>query len=240
MSFRNRVDAGRKLARKLNSYAERDDVIVLGIPRGGARVAFEVAEALNVPFDVFLSHKLGVPGHEELAFGAVASGGVSVLDQRVVAGMDISRFEIERISGQVRREFEHRQRVYRGELPALDVAGLTVVLVDDGIATGSSMRAAVEALRRLRPARIVVATPVAPASTCRRLRDIADELVCVDVRDEFFAIGQFYEDFSQVTDYEVTELLRRARRHDYRTVAQANWCTKPGRGNSGFSPAVRC
>ncbi len=119
----------------------------------------------------------------------------------------------------MRRELEHRQRVYRGEVPALDVAGLTVVLVDDGIATGSSMRAAVEALRRLRPARIVVATPVAPASTCSRLRDIADELVCVDVRDEFFAIGQFYEDFSQVTDYEVTELLRRARRRDYRKVA---------------------
>ena len=219
MSFSNRVDAGRKLARQLRSYADRDDVIVLGIPRGGIRVAFEVAEGLNAPLDVILSCKLGVPGHEELPFGAVASGGVRVLDQRVVSGVGISHAEIELISAQVRRELELRERVYRGRLAPLDVRELTVVLVDDGIATGSSMRAAIDALRRLRPAKIVAAIPVAPASTCGRLKEEVDELVCLEVREEFFAIGQFYEDFSQVTDYEVSELLRRARHSDIRKAA---------------------
>jgi len=210
MVFENRADAGRKLASQLGAYANRKDVIVFGIPRGGVPVAFEVAVSLNVSLDVFVSRKLGVPGQEELAFGAIATGGTRVLDAEIVEAAGISDVEIERITASVKKELERRERVYRGDRPPLKVEGSTVILVDDGIATGSSMLAAVSALHQMKPARLVVAVPVAPVSTCNRLRREVDQLLCVYMPETFFAIGQFYDDFSQVTDEEVTDLLLRA------------------------------
>lgn len=208
--FENRVDAGRRLASRLGAYRNRKDVIVLGIPRGGVPVAFEVAAALGAPLDVFVSRKLGVPGQEELAFGAIASGGVRILDGEITEAVGIPDAEVERIIANVRKEVERRERVYRGSRQPLMVQGKTVILVDDGIATGSSMRAAINALRQMKPARLVVAVPVAPRSTCNRLRQEVDELISVLTREDFYAIGQFYEDFSQVADEEVTRLLIRA------------------------------
>jgi putative phosphoribosyl transferase len=212
MFFENRVDAGRRLASPLRTYASHKDVIVLGIPRGGVPVAFEVAAALDAPLDVFVSRKLGVPGQEELAFGAIASGGVRVLDREIVEAVGISNAAVERITSNVRKELERRERLYRGGRPPLVVQGKSVILVDDGIATGSSMRAAIEALQQMKPRRLVVAVPVAPLSTCKRLRPKVDELICLHEPEAFFAIGQFYDDFSQTTDEEVTELLQRAAR----------------------------
>lgn len=210
MVFDDRADAGRKLAARLGAYARRKDVIVLGIPRGGVPVAFEVARALEAPLDVFLSRKLGVPGQEELAFGAVASGDVRVLDQQIIEAVGVSEQQIEQTTQNVKRELERRERAFRGSRPPLKVDGLTVILVDDGIATGSSMRAAINALRQMKPARIVVAVPVAPVSTCNRLQHEVDELVCLYTPESFFAIGQFYGDFSQVPDEEVAGLLQRS------------------------------
>lgn len=210
VNFSDRADAGRQVAAKLASYSGRADVLVLGIPRGGVAVAYEVARALGAPLDVFLSRKLGVPGQEELAFGAVASGGVRLLDRDLIRELDISEAEIERATENVKAELERRERAYRDKRPPLDLAAQTVIVVDDGIATGSSMLAAIKALRHLRPARLVLAVPVAPASTCKRLRDQVDELVCVYAPERFYAIGQFYDDFSQVTDEQVIEFLRRA------------------------------
>lgn len=210
MVFADRVDAGHRLAGKLGAYAKRKDVIVLGIPRGGVPVAFEIAKSLDAPLDVFLSRKLGVPGQEELAFGAVATGGVRVLDREIIDAVGLREKEIEQITEKVKKELERRERVYRGARLPLNLAGRTVLLIDDGIATGSSMRAAIRALRELKPASIVVAVPVAPLSTCNRLRMEVDELVCVHTPELFYAIGQFYEDFSQVTDEEVRDLLQRA------------------------------
>ncbi len=210
MMFQDRVDAGRRVAAKLAEYRGRGDVLVLGIPRGGVGVAYEVARALHVPLDVFLSRKLGVPGQEELAFGAVASGGIRVLDPDLIRELDISDAEIERITQKAKTELERRERAFRGDRPALDVAGRTVILVDDGIATGASMMAAIKTLRQMRPAKLVLAVPVAPASTCKRLREQVDDLICVHAPERFYAIGQFYSDFTQVSDEEVIELLRRA------------------------------
>lgn len=210
MIFENRVDAGRQLAQKLKKYAGRKNVVVLGIPRGGVPVGFEVANALKAPLDIFLSRKLGVPGQEELAFGALASGRIRVLDRELIRELGISGEDIERATRTVKKELERRERLYRGDRPPLRVAGKIAVLVDDGIATGSSMRAAIQALQQMGPAQIVVAVPVAPARTCDSLRPEVDELVCIQAPELFWAIGQFYEDFSQVTDQEVTELLRRA------------------------------
>jgi len=207
--FDDRADAGRKLAGQLGAYAKRKDVIVLGIPRGGVPVAFEVAKALDAPLDVFLSRKLGVPGQEELAFGAVASGDVRVLDRQIIEAVGVSEQQIEQTTQNVKKELERRERAFRGSRPPLNVEGRTVLLVDDGIATGSSIRAAITALRQMKPARIVVAVPVAPVSTCNRLRAEVDELVCLHMPESFFAIGQFYADFSQVPDEEVTDLLQR-------------------------------
>jgi putative phosphoribosyl transferase len=208
MVFDHRADAGRKLAARLSAYAKRKDVIVLGIPRGGVPVAFEVAKALEAPLDVFLSRKLGVPGQEELAFGAVASGDVRVLDQQIIEAVGVSKQQIEETTQNVKKELERRERIFRGSRPPLKVEGLTVLLVDDGIATGSSMRAAIRALRQMKPARVVVAVPVAPVSTCNRLQHEVDELVCLHMPESFFAIGQFYADFSQVPDEDVTGLLQ--------------------------------
>jgi putative phosphoribosyl transferase len=210
--FEDRADAGRRVAAKLAGYAGRADVLVLGIPRGGVPVAYEVARALDAPLDVFLSRKLGVPGQEELAFGAVAGANVRVLDEELIRELNISGAEIEAITLRVREELERRERLFRDGRPAPDLAGKTVLLVDDGIATGSSMLAAIKTLRQMSPARLVLAVPVAPASTCRRLSVQVDELVCVHMPELFYAIGQFYGDFSQVPDEEVVELLRRAAR----------------------------
>ena len=207
MNFTDRIDAGRRLAKKLESYASRKDVIVLGIPRGGVPVAFQVANELAVPLDVFVVRKLGVPSHKELAFGAIASGGIRVLDSQIVDEVGISEVQIELISAEERQELNRRESVYRGGRSPLKLEGKTVILVDDGIATGASTRAAIAALRRLKPGMIVLAAPVAPASTCKRLRREVDDLVCLDTPESFFAIGQFYDDFSQVSDAEVTSLL---------------------------------
>ena len=210
MIFSNRIEAGQELATKLRKYAHRHDVIVLGVPRGGVPIAFEVATALGAPLDVFVLRKLGVPEHEELAFGAIGSGDVRVLDRDIIEGLQISDLDVELVTAAEKRELERRERIYRGGRPALNVKGMTVILVDDGIATGSSMRAAIGALRQMKPARIVIAIPVAPASTCNRLRTEVDDLICVEMPEPFFGVGQFYDDFSQVSDEEVNELLDRA------------------------------
>lgn len=207
MIFKDREDAGRRLGARLAEYAGRKDVTVLGIPRGGVPVAYEVARALGAPLDLFLSHKLGVPGQEELAFGAVAAGDGRFLDAGTIRSEGVTEEQIERITAEVRALLERRAVQYRGERGALAVEGRTVILVDDGIATGASVYAAVQALRQMRPARIVVAVPVAPGSTCAWLRRAAEEVVSLHTPERFFAVGQFYEDFRQVEDDEVVELL---------------------------------
>lgn len=215
MVFTDRAHAGRMLAERLKAYANRKDVAVLGIPRGGVPVAFEIAEALGVPLDIFVARKLGVPSQEELAFGAIASGGVRVLDPEIIGAVGISEADIEEVTARERTELERREHLYRGGRAPLDIRGRTAILVDDGIATGSSLRAAIAALRHLEPSRLVVAAPVAPLSTCLRLRQEVDDLVCVEMPRSFRAIGEFYEDFGQVTDQAVTDLLR----HNWREAA---------------------
>jgi putative phosphoribosyl transferase len=209
MIFSNRMEAGRSLAWRLDKYADRNDVLVLGIPRGGVPVAFAVAKALHAPLDVLLLRKLGVPGHEELAFGAIASGGVRVLDRQTLRELSISPTQVETVTARERRELERRELVYRGSRPALSVAGKTVILIDDGIGTGASVLAAIQALRQLGPAKIVVAVPVAPPGVGERLAGETDEFVCVATPDHFVAVGQFYDDFSQVSDEEVIGMLSR-------------------------------
>lgn len=208
--YEDRREAGQKLAQKLVRYADRPDVIVLGLPRGGVPVAFEVARALNAPLDIFLVRKLGVPGHSELAMGAIASGGVRVLNEDVVRSLAISGQVIERVAAREQWELQRRERAYRGDKPAPDVRNRTVILIDDGLATGASMKAAVDALRTMGPARIVVAVPVAPPETCAEFKDDVDEIVCAATPRPFFGVGAWYRDFSQTTDAEVKEFLRRA------------------------------
>ena len=210
MLFRDRTEAGRLLADRLGAYADRPDVLVLALPRGGVPVGYEVARALHAPLDVFLVRKLGAPGHGELAMGAIASGGVRVLNEGVVRGLGVTPEEIDAAAAAEQRELERRERAYRGGRPPLDVRGRTVILVDDGLATGSTMRAAVEALRRLGPARIVVAVPVGAPETCEEFHAEADDVVCARTPDPFYAVGLWYGDFSQTTDEEVRELLERA------------------------------
>lgn len=207
MQFRNRVEAGRLLAKRLSQYANRSDVLVLALPRGGVPVGFEVAQALRAPLDVFIVRKLGVPGQRELAMGAIASGGVRVLNGGVVEALGIPDVTIEEIAQEELRELERRERVYRGNLTPPDVQRRTVILVDDGIATGSTMCAAIKALRQLEAAHIVVATPTAALSTARQMRPDVDEFVAVMTPADFSAVGQWYEDFSETTDEEVRALL---------------------------------
>jgi len=211
MQFRNRSEAGQVLAKRLSEYSQRPGVMVLALPRGGVPVGYEVARALQAPLDVFVVRKLGVPGQEELAMGAIASGGVRVLNGSVVEGLGISDAAIESVAARELSELERREQLYRGTRPAPEISGHDLILVDDGIATGSTVRAAVMALRQLEPARIVVAAPVVALSTARELRREVDELVAVMTSASFNAVGQWYEDFSQTTDEEVRELLERSR-----------------------------
>jgi putative phosphoribosyl transferase len=208
--FRDRTEAGRVLARELRAYAGRPDVLVLALPRGGVPVGYEVAHELGAPLDVFVVRKLGAPGQEELAIGAIASGGVRVLNREVVRLLGITEEEIEEIADREQRERERRERLYRGDRPPLDPRGRIVILVDDGLATGSTMRAAAAALRRLGPEKIVVAVPVAASSVCQQLSAEVDEVVCAATPEPFFAVGQWYSEFRQTTDEEVRELLERA------------------------------
>jgi putative phosphoribosyl transferase len=205
--YRDRTEAGRILAERLSAYAARRDVIVLALPRGGVPVAYEVARALHAPLDVFLVRKLGLPGHEELAMGAVATGGVRVLNDQVVGALRIPTSVVDAVAGWELQELRRREQVYRGDRPPPDVRGRTVILVDDGLATGSTMLAAVKALRQQQPARSVVAVPVAAPDTCELLRAEVDDVVCAVTPAPFYAVGLWYEDFSQTTDEEVRELL---------------------------------
>lgn len=208
--FQDRIEAGQVLASELRTYANQPDVLVLALPRGGVPVAFEVAQALNAPMDVFLVRKLGVPGREELAMGAIASGGVRVLNRSVVEGLHIPDHVIAAVAAQEQQELERRVHSYRGNRPDPEVRGRTVILVDDGLATGATMRAAAAALRAQDPRRLVVAVPVAARETCEEFRDEVDEIVCAITPEPFYAVGVWYRDFSQTTDEEVHELLGRA------------------------------
>jgi predicted phosphoribosyltransferase len=205
--FRDREHAGRELARELTGLAGRDDVVVLGLARGGVPVAAAVARAIGAPLDVFAVRKLGVPWQEELAFGAVASGGVRILNAAVVNSLPLSDSVIEEIAEREADELVRRERAYRGDVMPIDVEGKVAVLVDDGIATGSSMRAAVEALRRRGPSEVVVAVPVAPRETCMALAREVDSVVCAGTPEPFRAVGAWYERFDQTSDDEVRALL---------------------------------
>ena len=209
--FRDRTDAGRQLARELRKYAGRSDVLVLALPRGGVPVAFEVAQALGAPLDVFIVRKLGMPRYQELAIGAIASGGVRVLNEELIRTAGVSQVDIDAITAAEERELNRRLRHYRGDRPLPEIAGRTVILIDDGLATGSTMQAAVMALRQERPAAIVVAVPTAPPETCDAFRGLVDEVVCAVTPEPFYGVGLWYQDFSQTTDEEVHELLERAR-----------------------------
>lgn len=205
--FVDRTEAGQLLAIALKAYAKRADVIVLGLPRGGIPVAFEVAKALHLPLDICLVRKLGVPGHKELAMGAIASDGVRVLNYDIVSSLGISSHKIDEIAAKELRELQRRDRVYRGDRPSPNLKDRTVILVDDGIATGASMRAAIAVLREEQPQSIIVAIPVAPSSICDELRAEVDKIVCLMTPEPFYAIGLWYDYFTQTTDEEVRKLL---------------------------------
>ena len=208
--YEDRRHAGRVLASVLARYAGRGDLVVLALPRGGVPVAYEVAKRLGAPLDVFVVRKLGLPGHEELAMGAVASGGVRVLHDDVVRGLGVPTQIIDAVAAEESREVSRRERAYRGYREPLDGTGKTVILVDDGLATGSTMRAAVRGLRQKNPARIVVAVPIAAPSTCRELSEEVDDIVCAVTPEPFYAVGLWYRDFTQTSDDEVRELLAEA------------------------------
>jgi predicted phosphoribosyltransferase len=207
-AFPDRRAAGRELAERLRKYAGRDDVLVLALPRGGVPVAYEVAEALGAPLDLFLVRKLGTPGHRELAMGAIASGGVRVLNDDVVRWYAITPRAIEAVAQEEQRELERREREYREGRPAQSAKGRMVILIDDGLATGSTMKAAVQAIKSQDPARVIVAVPVGARETCAELASIADEVVCARTPEPFAAVGQWYVNFDQTDDDEVKQLLR--------------------------------
>jgi putative phosphoribosyl transferase len=211
--FHDRADAGRQLAEELGDYAGRSGVLVLGLARGGVPVAFEVARTLEAPLDVFLVRKLGVPGREELAMGAIASGGVRVLNDEVLRSLEVADETIASVAAAEQRELERRERLYRNGGGATPVAGKTAILVDDGLATGASMRAAALALREQGAGEVVVAVPVAPPETCAAFEQQVDRIVCARTPARFYAVGEWYEDFSEVSDEQVRELLRRTAEH---------------------------
>lgn len=208
--YQNRLEAGRYLATLLQQYANRPDVIVLALPRGGVPVGYEVAQALHVPLDVFIVRKLGVPGHEELAMGAIAMGGVIVLNNEVVNTLRIPRQVIDAVAAREEQELQRREQLYRDDRPLPAVKGKTVILVDDGLATGSTMRAAIEALKQEHPAHIVVATPVAALPTCEQLSELVSKVICAQTPEPFYGVGYWYQDFSQTSDQEVHNLLAQA------------------------------
>jgi putative phosphoribosyl transferase len=209
LPFVDRAETGRLLASKLSAYSSRDDVIVLGLPRGGVPVASAVAGALHIPLDVLVVSKLGTPWNKELAMGAIAEGGVQVLDLSIVKELCVSEKDIQEVAASARKELEYQQELYRGDRPPLELAGKTVIVVDDGIATGCSILAATAAVRRRKAARVVVAIPVAPASGCHAVRMEADEVISVAEPDLFLAVSQWYQDFSQISDDDVRSLLDR-------------------------------
>jgi len=210
MLFRDRFDAGRLLASKLRLFANRSDTVVLALPRGGVPVGFEVAKALHVPLDVFVVRKLGVPGREELAMGAIASGGICVLNEELVRALGIPYAAINAVAADEERELERREHLYREGRPAVAVQGRTVILVDDGLATGSSMRVAIMALKRKNPAQIVVTVPVGAPAACLEIESEVDQIICVASPEAFQSVGEWYRDFSQTSDEEVRDLLRQA------------------------------
>jgi len=219
MIYLDRIDAGRKLAARLAAYSDHPDIVVLGLPRGGVPVAFEVAQTLHAPLDVFVVRKLGVPGHEELAMGAIATGDVRVLNDDVVRMLNVPERIIEAVTARERVELERREHAYRGDRPPLSVRARTVILVDDGLATGSTMRAALAALRRQGPKRLVVAVPIGAAETCAEFKREADDVVCAATPEPFYAVGVWYHDFSETSDAEVRELLELAADHQSATTA---------------------
>jgi putative phosphoribosyl transferase len=218
--FLDRRDAGKQLAERLMHYRGLPEVLVLGLPRGGLPVAFEVARKLHTPLDIFLVRKLGAPGHEELAMGAIASGGVRVLNRDVIRELSIAESDIEAVAAREELELERRERDYRGDCPTLEVRGRTTILIDDGLATGATMRAAIAALRRLDAGKIVVAAPVAAPRTCADMELEVDEMVCLASPQWFEAVGEWYEDFTQITDGEVRNLLRKRNRTGGLNVTQ--------------------
>lgn len=217
--FPNRIEAGRQLATRLQTYVDRPEVLVLGLPRGGVPVAYEVAKALNAPLDICLVRKLGVPGHKELDMGAIASGGVRVLNYDVVSWLGISGKTIDEVAARELKELQRRDRAYRGDRPKPDLRNRIVIVVDDGMATGSTMRAAISILEPQQPDYVLVAVPVAPLQTCDALRTEVDEVVCLMTPEAFYAIGLWYEDFSQTTDEEVRELLAKPTLRNQHSVA---------------------
>jgi putative phosphoribosyl transferase len=219
MIFKNRADAGRKLAARLTHYANRGDVLVLALPRGGVPVAYEVAKKLKAPLDVFLVRKLGVPGYEELAIGAIASGGVRVINQDIVDYLRIPIGVIDAVAEHEQRELERRERAYREDRPQPDVRDRVVILIDDGLATGSTMRAAAAALRLQNPRRIVVAVPVSSPETCDEVRSKVDEIVCAVTPRHFQGVGLWYDDFSQTSDGEVRDLLEQAAEQEHQIAS---------------------
>jgi putative phosphoribosyl transferase len=208
--FKDRTEAGQRLAVKLAAYTDRQNVLVLGLPRGGVPVAFEVANALKAPLDVFLVRKLGVPSQEELAMGAIASGGVRVLNQEIIEGLRLTEATIDRVAQKEQQELERRERLYRDNRPVPALQGRTVIVVDDGLATGATMRAAIEAVRQQQPARLVVGVPVSSFETCQEIGSEVDEIVCVETPRPFYSVGLWYKDFPQTTDEEVRDLLFKA------------------------------
>jgi putative phosphoribosyl transferase len=209
--FANRAEAGRALAKRLQKYADRSDTIVLALPRGGVPVAFEVAKALKAPLDILVVRKLGVPGHPEFAMGAIATGDVRILNNELITHLGISSSTLDRVAAEELQELKRRETLYRGQRPAFNVSGRTVILVDDGLATGATMRAAAVTLRKQNPARIIVAVPVGALDTCNDFKADVDETVCLEMPEPFYGVGQWYVDFSQTTDEEVQRLLAQAR-----------------------------
>ncbi|MCI0445347.1 phosphoribosyltransferase [bacterium] len=209
MLIRDRVEAGQILATKLKQYAKRPDVVILALPRGGVPVAYQVATRLDLPLDIFLVRKLGVPGQEELAMGAIASGGVRVLNHDVIQALQIPESIIDSVAAKEQRELERREKFYKQDAPPFDLKNKTVILIDDGLATGATMRAAAEALKQQEVNKIVIAVPVAAESTCRELSQLVDEIVCVLTPEPFYGVGYWYDDFSQTSDVEVIDLLKK-------------------------------
>ena len=210
MLFNDRFEAGCALAQRLLSYASRPDVLVLGLARGGVPVAFEVAQALNVPLDVFIVRKLGVPGQEELAMGAIAPGDVIIINQRIMDQLDIAPRALQAVITRETQELVRREQLYRGQRPPVDADGRTVILIDDGLATGSTMRAAIAAIKKKRAGRVVVAVPVGALQTCEEISPVVDELICAATPEPFYGVGRWYKNFSQTTDEDVRQLLERA------------------------------